>query len=467
MTKGVRRSLLVRILVAATTILALAGPLAAEDFYEQQLRLGKADMLAGRVPQASDELRISAFGFLDRPPLLVEALVRLTLAQSALSQSSAVSQTLNRLLEVERRFPAYASSAIEPQTRAAFEALLLKNIARSDLAGIPAFARLIRSEAVKVADLPVEKRSAAYEAGFRRSSKDIEWPLEAARDAAARGLDDETARWAKRALAIAPGHEAAQALLAHAIARRGDCKTALTQIAAFPSSVLQSHVELLGDQVVCLVKQSRWSEADGAAKKLPDSERSRSDVARALQDVNARRNPAPLKSLPVAGAAAVVSNPASRPPSSTGTSAPASSSGKSNGSGSDPASTPAVTRPPSSKSTDVLAAGKALVQKGSFAEATKLLQTAVAADPTNRDLRLALLEAAFLSRDWRTAVSQVPAAAPFKSGEEASMFYAGAALYESGKHVEARQMMERARPQLPSTPLVDYYLRLVLGNRAR
>ena len=62
---------------------------------------------------------------------------------------------------------------------------------------------------------------------------------------------------------------------------------------------------------------------------------------------------------------------------------------------------------------------------------------------------------------------QVPAAAPFKSGEEASMFYAGAALYESGKHVEARQMMERARPQLPSTPLVDYYLRLVLGNRAR
>jgi tetratricopeptide (TPR) repeat protein len=466
MTKGVRRSLLARFLVAATTILAIAGPLVAEDFYEEQLRLGKADMLAGRVPQASDELRISAFGFLDRPPLLVEALVRLTLAQSTLSQSSAVSQTLNRLLEVERRFPAYASAAIEPQNRAAFEALLLKNIARSDLTGIPAFARLIRSEAARVADLPVERRTAAYEAGFRRSSKDIEWPLEAARDAAARGLDDDTIRWAKRAVAIAPGHEAAQLLLAHATARRGDCKTALTQIAAFPAGVLQSHVELLGDQVVCLAKQSRWSEADAAAAKLPDGERSRSDVARALQDVNARKNPALPKSVPVGGTA-VVSNPAGRPPASTGTSAPASSSGKSNGTGSDPASTPGVTRPPSAKSTDVLAAGKALVQKGSFAEATKLLQPAVAVDPTNRDLRLALLEAAFLSRDWRIAVSQVPAAAPFKSGEEASMFYAGAALYESGRNVEARQMMERARPQLPSTPLVDYYLRLVLGNRAR
>jgi len=465
MTKGVRRSLLVRFF-AATTILALAAPLAAEDFYEQQLRLGKADMVAGRVPQASDELRIAAFGFLDRPSLLVEALVRLTLAQSALSQSSAVSQTLNRLLEVERRFPTYASSAIEPPTRAAFEALLLKNIVRSDLTGIPAFARLIRSEAAKVGDLPVEKRTAAYEAGFRHSSKDFEWPLEAARDAAARGLDDETARWAKRALAIAPGNEAAQVLLAHALARRGDCKTALTQIAAFPSALLQSHVELLGDQVVCLVKQSRWSDADAAATKLPQSVRSRIDVARALQDINARKSPAPPRPTP-AKVPAVVSNPAGRPPSSASTSAPTSPSGRSNGPGSDPASTPAVNRPSSSKSGEALAAGKVLVQKGSFAEATKLLQPAVSADPANRDLRLALLEAAFLSRDWRTAVSQVPAVVPLKSGEEASMFYAGAALYESGRNVEAREMMERARPQLPSTPLVEYYLRLVLGNRPR
>jgi hypothetical protein len=240
----------------------------------------------------------------------------------------------------------------------------------------------------------------------------------------------------------------------------------LTQIAAFPSGVLQSHVELLGDQVVCLTKQSRWSEADAAATKLPDSERSRSDVVRALQDINARKKPAPPKSVPLAGSA-VVSNPAPRPTSPAGTSAPAPSSGKPNGTGSDPASPSAVIRPPSSKGGEALAAGKVLVQKGSFAEATKLLQSAVAADSTNRDLRLALLEAAFLSRDWRTAVSQVPAVAPFKSGEEASMFYAGAALYESGRNVEARELLERARPQLPSTPLVDYYLRLVLGSRAR
>ena len=44
-----------------------------DHFYEQQLQTAKSDFQANRIPQAADELRIAAFGFLDKPPLLSEA----------------------------------------------------------------------------------------------------------------------------------------------------------------------------------------------------------------------------------------------------------------------------------------------------------------------------------------------------------------------------------------------------------
>src|SRR5207253_6274552 len=58
-------------------LLCVTAAHAADDFYEDQLQNAKTDLAAGRTAQAGDELRIAAFGFLDRPPLLIEALVRL------------------------------------------------------------------------------------------------------------------------------------------------------------------------------------------------------------------------------------------------------------------------------------------------------------------------------------------------------------------------------------------------------
>ena len=94
----------VRRVVLSMILSLVASAAVAEDFYEQQLRMGKTDLAASRMVPASDELRIAAFGFLDRPSLLTEALARLAIAQSALSQESAVTHTLTRFLDVERRF---------------------------------------------------------------------------------------------------------------------------------------------------------------------------------------------------------------------------------------------------------------------------------------------------------------------------------------------------------------------------
>src|SRR5579862_327590 len=110
---------------------------AAEDFYEQQLRAAKIDFTTNRVSQAADELRIAAFGFLDRPVLLEEALARLAVAQETLGQPTERTHTIERFLVVELRFVMYPSVQLEPPIRSAFEKLLSTQVPHATLAAMP------------------------------------------------------------------------------------------------------------------------------------------------------------------------------------------------------------------------------------------------------------------------------------------------------------------------------------------
>ena len=451
--------------------LAAAAPLLAQDFYEQQLRAGQADAAAGRVVPASDELRIAAFGFLDRPPLLTTALVHLALVQNSLGNATAVMSTLDRFLEVERRFGTYSTAQIDDKTRSAFEALLLKSEPRSALTGINSLARLTRTDVDKVSDLPPEKRAAAYEEGFRKSSHDISWALAAARDAASRGADEDVVRWSRRALSIDNTNLEARAMVAHAEARRGNCRDALRDLASFSAGALQLRPDLAGDQVVCLVSESRWTDAETAAAKLPATVQQRADVARAIQTLSARKGSTPLQTAssaaqstgPRTTTAAPQQTPSRNDPAARtpNPAKPASDSTRpSNTTSAGPAAT-AQAR--AVKSAEALSASRTMIQGGKFADAARLLLPAAAADPTNRQLRLSLLEAAVLAREFPLAVAQVSYVAPFSDGEEVSMFYAAAALFEAGRKSDAAPLIQRARPKLTPSPLVDYYVKAILG----
>lgn len=485
----------------AIIALAAAIPLRAQDFYDQQLRAGQTDAAAGRLVQAADELRIAAFGFLDRPPFLTTALVQLALVQNSLGNTAAVTQTLDRFLEVERRFSAYSTAQIDDKTRSAFETLLLKSEPRSALIGINSLAKLIRTDAEKVADLPVDKRAGAYEEGFRKSSHDISWALAAARDAASRGADEDVVRWSRRALSVDNANIDARALLAHAETRRGNCRDALRDLAVFSPSALQLRSDLAGDQVVCLVTESKWTDAETAAAKLPAAVQQRPDVARALQTLSGHRTrPAPTSAtasgpagtsprtmtpstppqknparsatestVPDRGDARTTQNPAKSPADETrATQSPANgavdSARPSQTTPSAATSAPQVpTRATAMKSAEILSTSRTLIEGGKFADAAHLLQPAVANDPTNRQLRLSLLEAGVLAREYPLAVSQVSYVSPFSDGEEVSMFYAAAALFEAGRKAEAIPLLQRARPRLTPSPLVDYYAKAILG----
>ena len=436
--------------VVAVAVTMAALPLFAQDFYEQQLRAGKEDRAAGKLVEASDELRIAAFGFLDRPVLLSEALAHLALVQNALGYPT-FGQTIDRFLDVERRFASWLPSATDAQTRAAFETLLLSTQRRDDLSTIPSLARLTRTEAQKVADLPVAQRAAAYEEGARKHSHDVEWPVAAATDAASRGLDDDAIRWSRRALKIDGESDAARAILVHVLTRRSECKEVLSQIPRFKSNFLIAHADVSGDQLVCLANEKRWSDAQTVAAKLPESVKQRNDVARALQSIGVSAKPAP--STAMTSGSVDPKRPVTPPvPAPKPVVQPAA-----------PAPQPVVAMDPQ-KVAQALNNSKGLVRAGRFTEAADVLKPVVAADPGNRDVRLALLEAAMLAHDWRTALAQVTNATPFATGEEASMFYAAATLYESGRRDEARVLIERARPRLNATPMIDYYYNRIVGK---
>jgi hypothetical protein len=122
------RSLAIAALLLAAAAIAWGQP---EDFYEARLVAGYEAMRAERVPEAIDQFRIAAFGLMEKPPLLTEALVRLALAQDAIGSKVAADETVKRFAEVERRFGAYSAARLEPTARAAFGKLLARQSARS------------------------------------------------------------------------------------------------------------------------------------------------------------------------------------------------------------------------------------------------------------------------------------------------------------------------------------------------
>ncbi len=114
------------------------------------------------------------------------------------------------------------------------------------------------------------------------------------------------------------------------------------------------------------------------------------------------------------------------------------------------------------RSEAALAESRRLVSSGKAGDAERILTDAVKADPSNRDLRLALLEAACLTRSYKTGMAQIAVLEPFGEVEAPSMFYAAVVLYDSGHPKEARTYLERSAKKV-SGPLVDEYSKKILG----
>jgi tetratricopeptide (TPR) repeat protein len=126
------------------------------------------------------------------------------------------------------------------------------------------------------------------------------------------------------------------------------------------------------------------------------------------------------------------------------------------------AEAPAAAPAPAATKGDPLATALSLLGEGKRAEAKAVLVPVIQKDPENREARKALLQAAYLTRDWKLSAAQVAHLEPFAAGEEPLMFYSAVALFETGSLDEARILIRKAQPGLQPGPLVDYYTKKIL-----
>jgi tetratricopeptide (TPR) repeat protein len=428
--------------VVATWLLLMmtsVAPGQSGDFYETRLTAGREAFGEQRFAEAAIHFRTAAFGLMEKPALLSQALARLALAEEAAGRQKEADAALQRFLEVERRFSVFRNVRLEPPVQAQFQAFLLRRVAPETLLSMPSLAGLVETEEQKILRLSPRERIKALEEAHRREPAQARWPILLAREAASAGDSRGAVKWANRALEIDGRNAEALALRAHARVERGEFREALADLNALPPEELASRPELAADRFVSLAETGNLAEAAAALRSLPSGELAREDVARARRRLPAERRPGELP--------------------------PTSSSGGEGRTG--PAGPQAASSMPvgteGKGSQETLAESRRLVRSGRAGEAEKILLPAVDADPSNRGLRLALLEASCLARAWQRAAAQIPLLSPFAEEEVAPMFYAAMALYETGRTEEARAYLQRALPRV-SGALVEEYSKKILGR---
>ncbi|HEX4438678.1 MAG TPA: hypothetical protein VH854_01320 [Thermoanaerobaculia bacterium] len=454
------QSKILAVLCVTTAILTSNPAARGDEFSDARLRAGEDACVARRYLDAAAELKIAAFGALDRPPVLSEALVWLVISQNGLGRPAEVQATLDRFLDVERRFGAYPKARLENDTRATFQSILLKQVPQATILSIPSLATLIQTEDQKIGQLPAADRRRALEASAKREPGNARWPAALAREALERGDAKEAGHWADQTLRLDPSNVDALGIRAHAAVARGDYAAASKDFAALPPTEVSKRPELAADRFVMLVETNDWNGAEQALTTLTVPAGSRPDVARAQQKLAAEKQRRSAAASSAATASATAPSRAKAPEPAPPAPAAATSSESAAGTGK-PVASP--TGSSAANGRDALAESRRLISTGRSAEAVRLLNDALKADPGNRELRLALLEAGCLSRSYGVAAAQLPLVTPFSDTEAAPMFYAAVVLYETGRDNEAKTYLERAAPRV-SGPLVDEYSRKILGR---
>ncbi|MGK2855998.1 MAG: hypothetical protein ACSLFQ_02200 [Thermoanaerobaculia bacterium] len=442
--------------VLATVIMIVAIPARGADFYEAQLRLGAESLRAGRLQEAMDYLRVANFGLLDRTTLLAEGMVRLALAESAAGRTDDVQKTVTRFVSIERQFPSYAKAALDPDERASFEKLLLSVVPKEMIASVPSLAAIVPSVARATAEMTPDQRRRFLEGKVKSDSGNPEWPLALAREAIGRNDQRGALKWSERALRAGDGSGEAHAIRLSVFTARRDDSKALGELAKVPDEAWTAFTGVVPDAFVVYTRTGNGEQADLLATRITGLDLERSDVASAMESWRSRS----------AATTAAGGDSSSAVGESAGAGAPAASpvEGPADAMADRNAALLGSFTGSQDRTVVALTAAKKLMNENQPVEAQKVLRDELRRAPASRDLRIALLEASCLARDWRTGSAQLSLVEPFRDGEDRYRFYAAVVLFELGRADEAKPLMEAAAPKLARSPFVEHYVKAVLGT---
>lgn len=205
---------------AAGTAHAVVDP-----FYERLFSQGREALAEERPAEAARDLRLACFGMLEEPPRLAVCLSYLAAAQDAADVDlGALENTVERILEVERRFSAWSRAALPLGLREAVEALLVEHATPSSLQALPGLRGAAVGQAVeRLRALPPEERRAELDRRMVLEPSEPTWRLLAVELEWESGNFPAALRSAETLLELQPDHRHARCLRGLAAAALGRC----------------------------------------------------------------------------------------------------------------------------------------------------------------------------------------------------------------------------------------------------
>ncbi|HVT45992.1 MAG TPA: hypothetical protein VMT00_16565 [Thermoanaerobaculia bacterium] len=439
-------------------VLSVAPPAAgSQAFYEALYRRGIGSYHVGNFAAAAEELRIAAFGLLERIPQLETAQIYLALVHDRLGRKEQTEKAIQHLLEAERVEARYATLEIPPEIRTAFETLLRTSAPHAERV-------LVRRVSPREADFPIDEAESRPTAVETPDSI----PLRAA-TAEARlreGKDREAGAIARSVLATEPDNVTAHLVLARIEAKRKKWRPAVSHFEQARAS-RELEEQDLATLFVAHVSLREYEKASPIRELLAEESLGSNDVRRAGRTLDAAlakkasrsrsaSQPAARESV-TAATSEVAANgpPTARPPAHNESSQPsparadntASASG-----GAAPRSSIDSTRMSNQTQTlDLLNAAQRAIGEGRLPEARALLLRALSGKDLERPTLLEIGKGLTQSRSWAEASAAYERAGRLRRGEEIHLFYKAIILYEAGDYARAKEYLKLALPELPPT----------------
>ncbi|MCP3958364.1 MAG: tetratricopeptide repeat protein [bacterium] len=444
---------------------------AADPFYERLLREGTRAYDQGSYPVAVQSLRLACFGLLDEPVSLAAGLTYLALAQAEIDDQQAFSSTIDRILEVERRFQAYSQLDLGSGVRQALEAHLERWTPLELLEQEPVFREVARRKLEsQIASLPPEELREELARLTAAEPKRLKWLLMLADLELSSGNYQAAFAAAETILRRDSRQPRALCVRGTAGATQPDgCAQALADLDSCGEEAGSEHLREV--RLRCLVELQDWDNAESLLGEVAPEKIRKAPFKQLAREIKRGRQAA------AAQLASAVTEPTTEPepaevtasgidddraqatpvetPSATEDTDPARAKAHS-----DPVPIPRPVQAAIERSRNLLLNGTREQLRAEFVTMRQLADQ----HPSIVEAQYVTAEIAYRLSRWQAALSYFERGGEPDPSQPDRLFYLSVVRYETGNRAAARETLKRCLPVLEQTDFVRSYVTKILDT---